>query len=138
MAGGAAWTHDDDAALRANACTGLYGTWPELARTLGRSTAAVKMRASRLGARVVWRQPPARVEPAPLRCRWCSEVYGDADTDRRASYCGDNCRVLARSRCPACHIKLTAGPDGLLPRECTENYCRSRIHPRARLAVPAD
>ena len=132
------WTAHDNATLRANARTGLYGTWPELARTLGRSTAAVKMHASRIGARVVWRQPPARVAPAPLRCRWCGEPFEDLKLGRRAAYCGSNCRVLARSRCPACHLKLTPTPDGLLPRECPESYCRARIHPRTRLTVPAD
>lgn len=108
---GRPWTAAEDAAVREaarrNAEWGTdrpTGTQPEpagrlreLAAKLGRTYAAVRKRAERIGA-VAHREP----EAAPATDRECRQCGAPVRGRGRRLYCSADCAALARGRCLTC------------------------------------
>ncbi|WP_446830018.1 SANT/Myb-like DNA-binding domain-containing protein [Candidatus Foliamicus sp.] len=111
---GPPWTPAEDDAVRAAAG---WREWRSVAECLGRTHAAVRKRAERLG--VTTARAPRPPEPKAARlCRRC----GEPAKPPRLHYCSDYCAALAQGHCPACGRKLAGG-------ECPDTFCRSRADP---------
>ena len=120
--GGQAWTEGEDAAVReaAQYASTMFGYLKDCAADLGRTYAAVRQRAHRLGLT----EPRTLAEPveATVRpCKRCGEPIGDHG---RRDYCSAECATLARGRCPGCGKRLqVTGAEA----RCADTFCqRSR------------
>ena len=117
--GGRVWTEAEDDAVReaARHAGAMFGHLKDCAADLGRSYAAVRQRAHRLGLSEP-RTPAEPVEAAVRHCTRCGEPIRDR---LRRDYCSTQCGALARGRCPGCGKKLyVSGGEAW----CTDTFCR--------------
>ena len=102
--GGRAWTAAEDDAVReaAQRAGTMFGFLKDCTADLGRTYAAERQRAHRLGVT----EPRTLAEPveATVRhCKRCREPIGEVS---RREYCSSECGALARGRCPGCGRRL--------------------------------
>ena len=102
MARGRHWTHAEETRIREAAAR----NWPRLDRlavAMGRTHAAVRQRASRIGAR---RLAPAGsgktrgpAVPTSRTCKYCGSGFSATGV---AVHCSEECRTLDGGHCPGC------------------------------------